>query len=354
MYPALAVVAELQTRGNPANNAFLYVGRAGAIEERLAQQAHIPFQGIDVGGVRGLAPWTAVHNASRLLKSISRVRAIVRAFKPDAVLATGGYVSAPVVWASAAEHVPSVIYLPDLEPGWAVRATAFWATRVAVSFPEVARHFSRGKAVVTGYPVRAEFFNTQQHSARQAFQLDPDARTVTIFGGSRGAHHLNQAVVTNLTRLAELAQLILITGREDEDWAKQQVGSVSPDLCSRVRVFGYLDERLPAALAAADAVVARAGAATLGEFPALGLPAVLVPYPYAGQHQERNARYLVDRGAAVRVEDAVLAQQLVPVLESLFTTRGKLDAMSKAARALSQSRAAANIADLMQSLRGAA
>lgn len=354
MYPALAVVAELRTRENPANSALLYVGRAGAIEERLAQQAQIPFQGIDAGGVRGLAPWTAVRNLSRLLRSISRVRAIIRAFKPDAVLATGGYVSAPVVWAAAAEHVPSVIYLPDLEPGWAVRATAFWATRVAVSFPEVVRHFSRGKAVVTGYPVRAEFFNIQRATARRAFQLDPDARTVTIFGGSRGAHHINQAVVTNLRRLAELAQLILITGRDDEEWATKEAQALSPELCGRVRVFGYLDERLFSALAAADVAIARAGASTLGEFPALGLPAVLVPYPYAGKHQERNARYLTDRGAAVQVDDAVLPQLVVPVLQSLFASSGKLEEMSRAARALSQPHAAVNIATLLDGLRGSA
>lgn len=129
---------------------FLYLGREGAIEERLARASGIPFQAIDVGGFRGLAPQIVVRNLVRLWKSIGQVREIIRSFKPNAIFVTGGYVSAPVIWAGAAEHIPSVIYLPDLEPGWAVRATAGWATRVAISFPEVAAYLPKNKTVEIG------------------------------------------------------------------------------------------------------------------------------------------------------------------------------------------------------------
>ncbi len=329
---------------------FLYLGRAGGIEERLAQRAQIPFQAIQVGGIHGLAPWTAARNFWRLIQTTARVRAILRTFKPDAVFATGGYVSAPTIWASALEHIPSVIYLPDLEPGWAVRATARWATRVAVSFPEVTRHFEKNQAVVTGYPVRAEFFRTDRARARRMFHLGPDASTVTIFGGSTGAHHINQVALACLADLSNIAQVILLTGRADEEWANAQVQSLSADLCARMRVYGYLDEQLPHALAAANVVVARAGAATLGEFPALGLPAILVPYPYAGKHQERNAQFLVERGAAVKVDDAALPDELVPTLKRLFETPDQLNTMSRAAHALAQPRAAENIANLLRDL----
>ncbi len=132
MYPALSVAAAMPS---PATNNFLYLGRANSIEERLAQRAQIPFQPIQAAQVRGLAPWRAAQNLGRLYQSIGRIRAIMRGFKPTAIFVTGGYVSAPVIWAGAAEKIPSVIYLPDLEPGWAIRATARWATRVAVSFP---------------------------------------------------------------------------------------------------------------------------------------------------------------------------------------------------------------------------
>ncbi len=248
--------------------------------------------------------------------------------------------------------MPSVIYLPDLEPGWAVRATAPWATRVAVSFKEVVESVPMGKAVVTGYPIRSEFFRTDRERDRQMFHLDPAARTVTIFGGSRGAHHINQAAVAHLAELARLAQIVLITGREEEQDANRQVQSLSPDLSARVRVYGYLEEQLPHALAAADVVVARAGAATLGEFPALALPAIVVPYPHAGRHQERNANFLVERGAAVKLKDEDLERELVPTLSSLLNAPEKLKKMAQASNAISEPHAAANLADLLQSLVG--
>lgn len=313
----------------------------------MSQRAEIPFQAIDVGGIRGLSPAAAARNLWRLFKNVGKVRAIIHTFEPNAIFATGGYVSAPVIWAGARENIPSVVYLPDLEPGWAIRASARWATRIAISFPEAAKYFPRGKSVVTGYPVRAGFYQTDRAAARGMFDLDPHARTVTIFGGSRGAHRINEAVAANLADLARLAQLIVITGRDDEAWMNAQV---SDEWRPRVRVFGYLDDDFPSALAAADVVVARAGAATLGEFPALGLPAIVVPYPFAGKHQERNAKFLVEHGAAIRVDDAHLRRDLVPLLKKLLDAPEQLKAMGDAARGLAQPNAAANIAALLCSM----
>ena len=347
MYPALTVANAIPRR---ADNAFLYLGRAGSVEQRLAQRAQIPFQAIATGQVRGKAPWIVARSLWRMYRSVGDVRALIRRFQPDAIFVTGGYVSAPVIWAGAAEKIPSVIYLPDLEPGWAIRATARWATRVAVSFPQVTRHFAPGKAIVTGYPVRAAFFTADQKRARAKFQLEPNARTVAIFGGSSGAHHINEAVVTNLVELTRHAQVIHLTGRNDETWVADQAARLPDDLRARVRVFGYLEDDLPDALAAADLVVARAGAATLGEFPALGLPAVLVPGPFAGQFQEPNACFLVERGAAVKVDDTALSRELLPTIRKLFDAPEKLKTMCDAMRALANPDAAANIAKLLAEL----
>ncbi len=334
----------------PGEHTFLYVGRAESAEARLAARAQLPFEAIETGGVRGLAPWAAARNLGRMVRSVGRVRALMRRFQPDAVFVTGGYVSAPVIWASAAEKIPSVIYLPDLEPGWAIRATARWATRIAVSFPEVAQYFARGKAIVTGYPVRAEFFQTERTRACAKFQLDPNVPTITLLGGSSGAHHINQAAVAQLPELARLAQVIHVTGRTDESWVRQQVETLAGDLPSRFRVYGYRDDDLADALAAATLVVARAGAATLGEFPALGVPAILVPGPYAGLHQARNAQFLVERGAAVTVDDAALTVDLLPTITRLLADGSRLQAMREAMRALAQPRAAENLVALLQSL----
>lgn len=349
MYPALTVVAVLRNR--ITDNAFLYVGRANSIEARLAQRAQIRFEAIETGQVRGKAPWTMARSLWRMYRSVGKVRALIREFHPGATFVTGGYVSAPVVWASAAEKIPSVIYLPDLEPGWAIRATARWATCVAVSFPEAEKYFAPGKAVTTGYPVRREFFNIDRAKARVRFHLDPHARTIAIFGGSTGAHHLNQVAVTHLVELTRLAQVVLLTGRNDEAWVNDQVSQKMSELRARVRVFGYLEEDLPEALGCADVVVARAGAATLGEFPVLGLPAILVPGPFAGVHQEKNARFLVEHHAALMIKDEALETDLLPTLEKLLNAPEQLNAMREAMRALAQPRAAENIVALLESLK---
>ncbi len=347
MYPSLSVALALQREPDAAHN-FLYVGRTEGIEKKLSERVQISFQAIDVGAIRGLSPLAAARNFTKLSGAISRTRAIVRDFRPNAIFATGGYVSAPVIWAGAFERVPSVLYLPDLEPGWAIRATARWATRIAVSFDEVKKFFPRAKVVVTGYPVRPEFSRTNRAEARHKFQLDANAHVLTFLGGSRGAHRINESVSNHLSGLARIAQLILITGRDDEAWMKNLVALMQ--LESRVRVFGYLDEDFADALAAADAVISRAGAATLGEFPALGLPALLVPYPHAGRHQKQNARFLVEHGAAIEIDNEDLERELIPTLKRLFAAPEELRRMCSAARALAVPNAAENIVGLLKEI----
>ncbi|MBI5029657.1 MAG: UDP-N-acetylglucosamine--N-acetylmuramyl-(pentapeptide) pyrophosphoryl-undecaprenol N-acetylglucosamine transferase [Chloroflexi bacterium] len=343
-------VLQNQTLRSAQSDQVLYLGRANSVEERLVQQAQIPFASIQSGQVRGMAPWVVARSLWRMFRSVDQIRKLIRDFKPDVTFVTGGYVSAPVIWASAAEKIPSVIYLPDLEPGWAIRATARWATRVAVSFPEAEKYFAPGQAVTTGYPVRAEFYQSNKIQSRKKIHLDPNARTVAIFGGSTGARHINQAAVANLVELTKIAQVVHLTGRPDEAWVNEQVAKLTGDLRARVRVFGYLEEDLPHALASADVVIARAGAATLGEFPALGLPAILVPGPYAGLHQERNADFLVECGAALKVADAVLSRELIPMVTKLFDAPEQLQKMSDAMRTLAVPHAAENIVDLLESL----
>jgi UDP-N-acetylglucosamine--N-acetylmuramyl-(pentapeptide) pyrophosphoryl-undecaprenol N-acetylglucosamine transferase len=347
VYPSLSVAAELQ---RDAGTSVLYVGREDGIEKILSQHAQIPFQAVEAGAIRGLGAIAAAANLARLPSAVARVRAIIRDFRPNAAFATGGYVSAPVIWACAIERIPSVLYLPDLEPGWAVRATERWATRIAVSLPEVTRFFSKSKVLVTGYPVRQRFYSTDRVPARERFQLDPNAHVVTIFGGSRGARSINEAVAKNLAELARMAQLVLITGREDEMWMKDRVQQLSVE--SRVRVFGYLDDEFVDALAAADVIVSRAGAAILGEFPALGVPTILVPYPYAGKHQKQNARFMAQAGAAIEIENDGLSQSLQPALQGLLNNPTKLTAMRQASRRLAVPNAAANIAALLSTLAG--
>jgi UDP-N-acetylglucosamine--N-acetylmuramyl-(pentapeptide) pyrophosphoryl-undecaprenol N-acetylglucosamine transferase len=237
-----------------------------------------------------------------------------------------------------------LVLLPDLEPGLAVRALSRLAKRVAVSFPEVARYFDQSKVVTAGYPVRAEFFAADRAEARKAFGFEEGLKTVTVFGGSRGAHSINLALSQCLERLLEVCQVIHICGLVDAEWVMEKRAQLPDQLRSRYRAYSYLHEEMPGALAAANLAVARAGAATLGEFPALGLPSILVPYPYAGQHQEINADYLVSRGAALKIADAELGKKLLPTILELLNDEEVLDGMSERARALARPQATQRIA----------
>jgi undecaprenyldiphospho-muramoylpentapeptide beta-N-acetylglucosaminyltransferase len=342
IYPILAVVEALKRQ--VAGCEFLYVGSRGGVEEGIVSREGLPFTAISTGGLRGLAPWTVAGHLFKMLAGFAQSLGIVRRFSPDVVLVTGGYVCAPVATAAWLRRVPLLVLLPDLEPGLAVRALSRLAKRVAVSFPEVARCFDQSKVVAVGYPVRAEFFAIVRAEARRAFGLEEGLKTVTVFGGSRGAHSVNLALSQCLERLLEVCQVIHVCGPMDAGWVMESMAQLPHRLRNRYRAYSYLHEEMPGALAAADLAVARAGAATLGEFPALGLPSILVPYPYAGQHQELNADYLVNRGAAVKIADAELGEKLLPTILELLNDEEVLAGMSERARALARPQAAQRVA----------
>ena len=336
------------------------MGEAGGLEEELARQADIPFHAVASGQIRGRAPWVMARNLARMGRGARQCAALIREFKPDVAFITGGYVAAPLAWAAARARprVPLLIYLPDLTPGQAIRLTSRLATAVAVSFPEAAPYFP-GKAVVTGYPVRAELLTVRKDTARAALDLDADLPLLLVFGGSRGAHSINQALLTALPQLLPICQVVHISGQLDWPVIGDAGTQIAAELAAtagrsdvRYHPYPYLHDEMVQALAAADLVIARAGASVLGEFPAAGLPSILAPYPYAGQHQDANAAYLADRGAALVVPDGELAKRLAPTVLGLFTEPERLAAMATASRALARPDAAAAIAQKLRQLAG--
>lgn len=330
------------------------MGEAGGIEQALAEREGIPFTAVATGQIRGRAAWTAARNLGKMAQGAREAAAVINEWRPDVVFMTGGYVAAPVAWAAyrARPRVPLMIYLPDLTPGRAIQATGYLAAKVAVSFPEVA-HFFGPKAVVTGYPVRAELFTTEKHEAWAKLGLQADMPVLLVFGGSRGARSINRALIEALPDLLSLCQVVHVTGQNDREGAQAaaettldvavKTGKLAAERVAHYHPHAYMHDMVHA-LVAADLVVARAGAATLGEFPAAGLPAILCPYPFAGQHQDANARYLVDRGAALMLRDGELAVGLKPALLDLLANPDRLQSMSSAAASLARPGAAANIA----------
>lgn len=298
-----------------------------------------------------MAVWVALQSLIKAARGVRQSGRILREFRPDAVFVTGGFVAAPVVWAAWRLGIPVLIYLPDIEPGVAIRRLSRFASKVAVSFPEVAQHFP-GKAVVTGYPVRPEFViaAAQRDAARRALGLLADLPVLLVFGGSRGARSINQALAAVLPELLPHCQIVHISGAADWPLVQERARNLPEELQVRYHPYAYLHAEMAQATAAADLVVARAGASTLGEFPVMGLPSILIPYPYSGQHQDVNADYLADRGAAVKLADSRIGTDLLPTALGLLQDLERRAAMREAARSLAQPQAAGNIAHVLVEL----
>ncbi|NLE76921.1 MAG: undecaprenyldiphospho-muramoylpentapeptide beta-N-acetylglucosaminyltransferase [Chloroflexi bacterium] len=349
VYPALAVIEELLASEALASSDICYLGSPAGIELELAGKAGLRVETVQSGQVRGKAPWQAAASLWRMGQGITQARAIIREARPDVALVTGGYVGVPAALAARSLWVPVVIYLPDLEPGLAVRALSRLVQRVAVTTDEVRRFFPAAKTVVTGYPVRRAIRTAQRAEARQRLWLSDGRPTLLVTGGSRGARSINQAVTAAAEEALASWQVVHITGPLDYETVLAARSALPAEAQARYQVREYLHE-MEWALAAADLVVARAGASVLGELPVRGLPAILVPYPYAGQHQEANAAHLVSRGAALRVADAQLGAELPGLLRTLAEDPARLREMGRRAADLARPDAAAQLAAQLRQL----
>jgi UDP-N-acetylglucosamine--N-acetylmuramyl-(pentapeptide) pyrophosphoryl-undecaprenol N-acetylglucosamine transferase len=321
----------------------LWIGSRGGIEEELVRHAGMDFAGLAAGGLRGMGILATVRNALRIAGSMGKARRLLSQFKPDVLLVTGGYACVAVALAGRFQRIPVVIYLPDVVPGLAIRFLGRLATKVTVTSEESYHFFRREKVVVTGYPVRSEVFDLDRTEARQLLGLDPETKTLLVFGGSRGARSINQALAAGLDALLPVCQIVHISGRFDADWVAGMAKRLPAPLRERYHHHAYLHD-MPQVLVAADLAVARAGAATLGEFPAAELPAVLVPYPYSGQHQNPNAAYMERNGAARVLPDAELEGKLVPMVLELLGDEAMLADMRESAHAMARPDAAYLIA----------
>lgn len=262
--------------------------------------------------------------------------------RPQAVLVTGGYVCVPVALAAWLRRVPLYIYLPDIEPGRAVRFLARFARRIAVTAAAAAERLPAGKTLVTGYPTRPELRSVDRGAARRRWSLTEADRLLIVFGGSQGSRRINGAVAAAAPRLLERCHILHLSGPLDLAAAGAARDTMPEAWRGRYHLEAYLDSaEMAQALAAADLAVCRAGAAILGELPALGLPAVLVPLPISGGHQWPNARVLQDAGAAEVLADADCSgPALADLVLGLLADPDRLRDMGRKARSLDRPRAA--------------
>lgn len=351
LYPALAIAEALRRRRPEVE--VLFVG-GDRIESRIVPQEGWAFEAIAARGLPRRASPSALVALGALAVGIAQAARILWRWRPDVVVATGGYVCMPVGCAAALFRTPLLIQEQNIRPGLATRALARWARCASIPHPDTARHLAVRRTELTGVPVRRRALEGDRARGMARWNLAGDRLTLLVIGGSQGASSINRAV----TRLGDLLmyetrlQILHHTGREDLQGVLEAIGHrehVGPPAVRHIAV-PFLDP-IGDAYACADLVLCRAGASTLAEVTAWGLPAILVPYPHAERHQEENAAVLVRAGAAVCLADGDLdGTALVQTVSGLLPDRSRRAAMASASRSLGRPNAADVVAGLAEAL----
>jgi UDP-N-acetylglucosamine--N-acetylmuramyl-(pentapeptide) pyrophosphoryl-undecaprenol N-acetylglucosamine transferase len=314
-----------------------FVGSVGGFERPLIQESQLSFDfhdEVQAGPLHGVHPLQIIR--SLFLHGVGLVQALVLMFrrKPQAVLLTGGWVGLPVALAAWLSRIPCVIFVPDIEPALSIKVLRRFARLVLLTVAESKSYFPGNTTQVTGYPLRRQMAAATRAAASAHFRLDPNRKTLLVFGGSRGARAINEAVVKIAPEvLAAGIQVIHVTGTLDWEVLEPQFKQLTQ--AEQYHAFPYLHHEMGLAMAAADLVVSRAGASVLGEFPVFGLVSILIPYPHAWRYQKVNADYLASRGAAFHLAEADMTAQLLPTIMNLLGDVSRLETMRSASRELS-------------------
>lgn len=336
VFPALAVARVLREGGHR----LLFIGTQEGIEARLVAEAGLEMKYVASGQLNRVGLQRQLQTASQLPFSILAAWRILRRFRPQAVFSTGGYVAGPVMAAAILAHIPLVVMEPNAIPGFANRKVGRRVYRALLGFEAAARWFPPGKSEVTGLPVRTEFFRLQPK------QTSPF--TILITGGSRGAHRLNDASRESWK---------LFRGSQSQVRIVHQSGAAEYDrLAEEFRLAGIDGHVAPfikdmsEAFAQADLVVARAGAGSVSEIAAAGMPSILVPLPFAADdHQRKNAEALAAAGGAKIVADAELnGERLFREVEMLRKQPEQLAAMRERVRRFAHPDAAERAAEVLE------
>ncbi|MBN1427517.1 MAG: glycosyltransferase [Anaerolineae bacterium] len=378
VYPALAVALVLRNKLAPSLRAtlpngetsfpvkLLWLGSSHGPERDLVTREGIPFDAVLSGPLAGVGLGVQLASAFKIIAGTIKALTIVWQFKPQVLLITGGWVTIPAALACQLARVPVMIYAPDTEPGGTIRVLSSIASRVAINTSESACYYRAGLTIETGYPLRAELLQAAGYDplgqplaredagllsktrkrAQEHFALLESKPALLIFGGSTGAHGISRAVMEKLPQILADWQVLHLVGRRDWDWVQASVVGLSAEAAACYHPHQYLhSNEMALALTAADLIVSRAGASILGEFPLFELPAILVPYPYAWRYQKTNADILASRGAAVRVDEENLQEELLPLLSRLRRDVSERGRMAAASGMLKKPDAVARLAD---------
>ncbi|MBU1916413.1 UDP-N-acetylglucosamine--N-acetylmuramyl-(pentapeptide) pyrophosphoryl-undecaprenol N-acetylglucosamine transferase, partial [Patescibacteria group bacterium] len=333
--PLLAVAEGIHDRRPTAE--FLWIGTKDGPERRLIEGAGLKFIAITSGRWRRFITWRNLLTPFFVLRGLIEAFIILCRFWPDIVISAGGFVAVPVIWSAWLLHIPIHIHQMDWQPGLANKLSAPLAKTISVTFEKSKSDFDPRRVTVIGNPVRRFLFAGSAVIARENFGLRKETPTILVLGGGTGATALNQLVIETMLMLGDRVQFLHITGSGKSIEV--------PQAPNTYHQFSFLNKEIALAYAAADLVVSRAGMGTLTELAALGLPAIIVPIP--GSHQEANAEFFVQCGAAKMFDERQPATSLSDLIQSLLADQNQLQRMSAAMLKINDPQAAQRLVDLV-------
>jgi UDP-N-acetylglucosamine--N-acetylmuramyl-(pentapeptide) pyrophosphoryl-undecaprenol N-acetylglucosamine transferase len=337
VFPALAIAEEFVRRNERTK--VLFIGTRRGLESRVLHDGVFPIRFIDIEGIRGKGWRGILGGALKIPRSMVQSRRIIREFDPHIVIGVGGYASGPAVFAAHLMGVTTAIAEQNALPGFTNRILGRYVKRIFLTFPDRSRVFPEKKVVVAGNPVRNDFIKEGVKKKKT------DTFTLLIFGGSQGASAINRTIIEALQYMEDIKdglKIIHQTGERD----LEEVANAYREHHIDALVVPFITD-MAEACKEADLLICRAGATSIAEITALGKAAIFIPFPFAtGNHQELNAKTLVDAGAAeMIVENELSGRALFEMIEKLDRNPGRIEAMEKMSKSLGNIKAASNIVD---------
>jgi UDP-N-acetylglucosamine--N-acetylmuramyl-(pentapeptide) pyrophosphoryl-undecaprenol N-acetylglucosamine transferase len=346
LYPALAVIEELELACDKKLEV-IFVGNPNKIESKVVPALGYDFYGMPITGLTSLFSISTLSLPYKILKSKAICRSLIKKYRPKAVLCTGAYISYPAGVAAIEAKIPLILMESNVSPGKTIQLLSRKASAIITSFEETCELFPPGlrdKIFCFGNPVRRQILSLpSQTSAKELLGLDPDLKTLLIFGGSLGSRSINEAVEKILNNLSLLnVQILWQTGfnyTPDEEYFE------SPEKYPNLKAFRFIDD-MASVYSAADLIISRAGATTVAELAASGKPSILIPLPSASNNEQAlNAEQLENQGAAIVINDSDLDTQLEKVIFELINDQNRLETMHNETVKLAKPMAAEKIAE---------
>ncbi len=341
IYPAIAIANKIQS--GMKDSQILFVGTEKGLESDLVPKAGYELKTITVRGFRRKISFDTIRSVKDLFKGLQEAGAIIKSFRPDVVIGTGGYVCGPVVFVASLMNIKTVIHEQNVVPGVTNKILSKFVNKILISFEESSRYFSNSsKLAVTGNPVRKEFIQYDREKFRSELGIVDDRIIVTSFGGSRGAEKINEVMLEVMKRFNDRKDITIhhITGERHYGQMMEKFKAMNLAHSINLSLLAYVHD-MPKLMGASDLIISRSGAITLAEVTAMGLPSILIPSPHVtNNHQEYNARVLEKNGAAVLLlEKDLNDKNIVDLLHLFIRDRERLVEMSARSKSLAKENA---------------